>query len=156
VIDRAQTAGLHYVALPSTNLFLQGRVGSGAENMRGMAPVAALARAGANVSFGADNVRDAFCAFGDFDPMAVLNLGAHIGHLAEPARDWAALVTRNPARTMGLAWDGIIAAGAPADLVLFSGRNSGEISARTSPARVVIRAGKWMTSSIPDFRELND
>jgi cytosine deaminase len=156
VIDRAQAAGLHFVALPTTNLFLQGRDGSGAENMRGMAPVAALTSAGANVSFGADNVRDAFCAFGDFDPMAVLNLGAHIGHLAEPARDWAQLVTRNPANTLGLAWDGIIARGAPADLVLFSGRNSSEISARTSPDRVVIRAGRWITDAIPDFRELNE
>ncbi len=156
VIDRSLEAGLHFVSLPVTNLYLQGRESNGLPQLRGMTPVGHLSSVGANVSFGADNVRDGFCAFGEFDPMAVLNLGAQIGHLDEPGRDWSALVTKNPALSMGLDWNGEIVDGAPADLVLFSARSSGELSARGDTPRIVIRNGKWLSESLPDYRELNE
>ena len=154
VIDLALEAGLHFVALPSTNLYLQSRTPDNTPTLRGMAPVAGLAARGATVSLGADNVRDGFCAFGDFDPMAVLNLGAQVGHLHEPARDWAGLVTTNPAHSMGLKWNGKIEAGAPADLVLFAARTSGEMNLRAAPERIVIRDGKWLDIAPPKFSEL--
>ena len=156
VVGRSLEAGLHFVSLPVTNLYLQGRESNGLPQLRGMTPVGHLSRVGANVSFGADNVRDGFCAFGEFDPMAVLNLGAQIGHLDEPGRDWSALVTKNPARSMRLDWNGEIINGAPADLVLFSARSSGELSARGDTPRIVIRNGKWLSESLPDYRELNE
>jgi len=154
VIGLALEAGLHFVALPSSNLYLQSRDADGAPVQRGMGPVARLAERGATVSLGADNVRDAFCAFGDFDPVAVLNLGAQVGHLHEPARDWAALVTCNPARSMGLDWDGEIAPGASADMVLFAARNSGEMNLRGNAERLVIRQGKFLDVAPPAFSEL--
>ena len=154
VVDRALEAGLHFVSLPVTNLYLQGRGADGISGPRGMAPVGYLADRGATVSVGADNVRDGFCAFGEFDPVAVLNLGAQVGHLDEPARDWAGLITVNPAASMRLGWDGRIAPGAPADLVLFSARSSGELSARGGLPRTVIRGGEWLDAEPPDFREL--
>ncbi|MBV1865681.1 MAG: amidohydrolase family protein [Rhodobacteraceae bacterium] len=154
VIAHARKAGLDFVSLPVTNLYLQGRNSNGVPQTRGMMPVRALKEAGAMVSMGADNVQDGFCAFGDFDPMAVLNIGAQVGHLDNPARDWAALITCNPARTMGLEWDGVIRDGAPADLVLFAARTSGELSSRITPERIVIREGNWLVLKAPDFREL--
>ena len=154
VIARAREAGLHFVALPTTNLYLQGRSTDGIIGPRGMAPVALLTDRGATVSLGADNVRDGFCAFGDFDPLAVLHLGAQLGHLHQPARDWAPLITTNPAHTMGLDWNGMIRAGAPADLVLMAARDSGEMSLAPAPTRQVIRAGRWLTIAPPDPREL--
>lgn len=153
-IARARDADLHFVALPVTNLYLQGRSPDGISGARGMAPVSLLAAAGATVSMGADNVRDGFCAFGDFDPLAVLNLGAQIGHLDEPARDWSSLITLNPATTMGLEWDGRIVAAAPADLVLMRARTSGEMSLNATPDRRVIRAGEWVDAQVPDVRNL--
>lgn len=154
VIGLALAAGLHFVALPATNLYLQGRSHDGVVGPRGMAPVQLLDKTGANVSLGADNVHDGFCAFGDFDPLAVLNLGAQVGHLDQPARDWSRLVTTNPAVTMRLDWDGRIVAGAPGDLVLMAARNSGEMSLRASPERQVIQAGQWLDIEIPQMREL--
>ena len=154
VIEDAVAAGLDFVALPVTNLYLQGRTEDGAPQIRGMTPVRPLVDAGARVSMGADNVRDGFCAFGDFDPATVLNIGAQVAHLDEPARDWAASITCNPACSIGLAWDGCIEAGAPADLVLFQARNSGEMATRQTPARQVIRNGAWITEQVPDFREM--
>ncbi len=154
VIARAREAGLNFVALPSTNLYLQGRSNSGIIGSRGMAPVELLSKAGANVSLGADNVRDGFCAFGDFDPLAVLHLGAQIGHLHEPARDWPQMITTNPAQTMGLEWEGMIRPGAPADLVLMAARCSTEMSLSPAPERQVIRAGKWLNIAPPSVRDL--
>jgi len=154
IITHARKAGLHFVSLPVTNLYLQGREANNTPQLRGMTPVHALVQAGATVSLGADNVNDGFCAFGDFDPMAVLNIGAQVAHLNEPARDWAKLITSNPACTMGLDWNGIISAGAPADLVLFAARTSGEMSSRITPERIVIREGKWLAQPAPDFREM--
>jgi len=155
-IAQCAKAGLHFVALPTTNLYLQARGQADAPQLRGMAPVAQLAQAGAAVSMGADNVGDGFCAFGDFDPVSVLNLGSLVGHLHEPARDWAALVTSNPARTMGLDWDGCVQPGAPADLVLFSARSSREMGMRGAPERIVIRNGNWLDNPVPGFRELTE
>ena len=156
VIGLAVKAGLHFVALPSSNLYLQSRDPDNVPTLRGMAPVARLAVRGAVVSLGADNVRDGFCAFGDFDPVAVLNLGAQVGHLHEPARDWARLITTAPARTMGLEWSGRIEVGAPADLVLFAARNSGEMGLRGAPERRVIRGGDWLEVEPPELSELID
>ena len=155
VIDRVVEADLHIVALPASNLYLQSRDNDNAPQLRGMAPVANLVDAGVTVSLGADNVGDGFCAFGDFDPLAVLNLGAQIGHLHEPIRDWSALITCNPANTMGLEWDGKIIPGAPADLVLCAARNSTEMNRNNAPRRIVIRDGNWIDTSLPDFRKLD-
>lgn len=156
VIALARQAGLHFVSLPTSNLYLQSRGIDGGPKYRGMAPVSRLSAMGATVSLGADNVQDGFCAFGDFDPMSVLNLGAQVGHLHEPARDWAALVTINPATSMGLKWDGRIVAGSPADLVLLSARNSNELNLRGAAKRIVIRGGEWLTPNLPAFSELTN
>ncbi len=50
------TAGIGVVALPHTNLFLQGRGHS--PMPRGLTAVAALRAAGAQVAAGADNLQD--------------------------------------------------------------------------------------------------
>ena len=155
VIEKALSAGLHFVSLPVTNLYLQDRTLGEAPRVRGMAPVRELAAAGATVSFGADNVRDGFCAFGEFDPVSVLALGAQVAHLEEPLRDFASFITTAPAATMGLAWDGMITAGAPAGLVILPARTSAECCARPMAARQIIRAGRWQSDTPPAFSELD-
>lgn len=153
-ISSALDAGLHFVALPTSNLYLQSRNRENSPTERGMAPVARLASLKATISLAADNVRDGFCAFGDFDPMAVLGLGAQVAHLHEPARDWCALITTNPATSLRLEWAGKIEAGAPADLVLFSARNGGEMNISNGAERRIIRNGEWIKAQLPAFRDL--
>lgn len=156
VIAAAKEAGLHFVSLPLSNLYLQSRDPEQPPTLRGMAPVALLGQQGLTVSLGADNVRDGFCAFGDFDPLAVLGIGAQVAHLHEAARDWISLITTSPSKTMGLDWDGIICAGAPADLVLLSARNSGEFNMRNTVERRVMRQGRWIDAALPSFSDLNN
>ena len=155
VMASAKQAGLHFVSLPLSNLYLQSRDPIAPPVLRGMAPVALMHQQGLPVSLGADNVRDGFCAFGDFDPLAVLGIGAQVAHLNEPPRDWVSLITTNPSKTLGLEWDGVICAGAPADLVLLSARNSSEFNLRNTVERRVMRNGSWINATLPPFSDLN-
>ena len=45
---------------------------------------------------------------------------------------------------------------APADLVLFGARNWTELLARPQADRTVLRAGREIETTLPDYRELDD
>jgi cytosine deaminase len=51
---------------------------------------------------------------------------------------------------------GRIAVGSPADLVLFSARRWSEFLSRPQSDRVVLRRGKVIDRSLPDYRELDN
>ncbi len=72
-------AGIGVVALPQTNLFLQGRDHPVA-TPRGLTAVAALVDAGATVCAGADNVQDPFNLVGRSDPLETAALMVMAGH----------------------------------------------------------------------------
>jgi cytosine deaminase len=114
-----------------------------------------MAAAGIPVSIATDNVRDGFFAFGDHDPLATLAVAAFAAHLPAPLAAWGEAITRAPARAMGLAWDGTLAEGAPADLVLFDGRSDSEVLARFGHPRRVLRAGRFVAARPPSHRELD-
>jgi cytosine deaminase len=73
-------AGIHVVALPQTNLFLQGR-GSQQAMPRGLTAVKALRSAGVNVAAGADNLQDPFNPVGRADALETAGLMITAGHL---------------------------------------------------------------------------
>jgi cytosine deaminase len=78
-----------------------------------------------------------------------------IAHLDRPYGDWARSVTATPAAIMGLD-AGVIRKAAPADLVLFRARSMNELLSRPQADRVVIRAGRAIDTTLPDYRELDD
>jgi cytosine deaminase len=155
LLIRMRDTGIHVVTLPQTNLALQDRHPARSPRLRGMAPIREFAAAGIPVSIGTDNVRDGFYAFGDHDPLEALALAAHVAHLPDAARLWPASITVNPARAMGLSWDGVIRRGAPADLVLFEARSGSELFARHGTPRRILRAGRWVVASLPSHAELD-
>jgi len=65
-------AGIGVVALPHTNLYLQGR--GSAPMPRGLTAVAALRDAGVNVAAGADNLQDPFNPMGRGCPFETASL----------------------------------------------------------------------------------
>jgi cytosine/creatinine deaminase len=57
---------------------------------------------------------------------------------------------------MGLPETGQIGLGMTADLVVFKARNFNELMARQQGDRTIIRAGKAIDTTLPDYSELDD
>jgi len=80
VAELVARAGISVVALPQTNLFLQGRDHPQAMP-RGVTAVRALMRAGVTVCAGADNLQDPFNPLGRGDPLETAGLMIATAHL---------------------------------------------------------------------------
>ena len=155
-IRLVKKAGVGVVSLPMCNLYLQGRKSGKTPRWRGVTLLHELKRQGVSVAIASDNCRDPFFAFGDHDAMEVFNLSVRIAHLDHPYNDWANAITLTPADLMGLPQVGRIGAGLPADLVLFKARSYGELLSRSQHDRIVLRDGKSIDTTLPDYAELDD
>jgi cytosine deaminase len=137
IAEAVAAAGIAVVALPATNLYLQGR-DQQAAMPRGLTAVRALRAAGAVVAAGADNVQDPFNPLGracPFETAALMVLTAHL----QPDEAWAC-VTEMAARATGVA-PTRIAPGEPADLIAVPAASLREAMASGAPGRRVWRRG---------------
>jgi cytosine deaminase len=155
-LDLVKRAGIALVSLPLTNLYLQDRQPGRTPRWRGVTPVHELEACGIPVAIAGDNCRDPFYAFGDHDMLEVFREAVRIAHLDRPYGRWPRAVTTTPARLMGLPAPGWIGAGQPADLVLFTARDFSELLARPQADRRVLRAGRFIDTTLPDYRDLDD
>ncbi|VWX61504.1 Amidohydrolase [Burkholderiales bacterium 8X] len=140
-------AGIHLVALPTTNLYLQG-AWDGTPVQRGITRMREARAAGIGMSVATDNVQDGFYPYGSYDLIETFSLGVQVAHLA-PAMNWLEAITVAPARAMGLVWDGRIAPGCPADLLLLSATADHELLTPAGRSRTVIRSGRALTPLPP-------
>ncbi len=148
-------AGIDIVVLPMCNMYLQDRVPGRTPRWRGVTLVHEMRAAGINVSVASDNTRDPFYAYGDLDMVEVFREATRILHLDHPFGDWHRAFAANPAQAMGIKGRGLIAAGQPADLILFSARVMTELLARPQADRVVLRDGRVLEATAPHWRELD-
>jgi len=125
------------VALPSTNLFLQGR-GHQEAMPRGLTAVKALREAGVVVAAGADNLQDPFNPMGRADPFETASLTVLAAHLS-PEDAWSAVTSWSAAATGRR--PGEVAPGAVADLVAVPAGSLREAIATGGPGRRVWRHG---------------
>jgi cytosine deaminase len=88
IAELVASAGINVIALPHTNLYLQGR--GSAPMPRGLTAVAALRRAGVNVAAGADNLQDPFNPVGRACPFETAGLMVMTAHLL-PHEAWASV-----------------------------------------------------------------
>lgn len=135
-------AGITLTALPSTNLYLQGSWRD-TPLERGITRLREARTAGVRTCLASDNVADAFFPYGVYDPLEAWALGVQMAHLA-PAEDWLDTVTVAPAQAMRLDWDGRLAPGCPADLVLLAARDGWQAMAPAGRVRRVCRQGVWL------------
>ena len=149
-------ANIGIVSLPMCNLYLQDRQSGRTPRWRGVTLLHELKAAGIPVAVASDNCRDPFYGFGDHDVLEVLNMAARIAHLDRPWEDWPRTVTTTPADLMGLPNLGRIGVGLPADLILFKARNFSELLSRSQRDRTVLRQGREIDTTLPDYRELDD
>jgi cytosine deaminase len=160
-IDKVARAGIAVVSLPMCNLYLMDRDGRGRSTpvRRGVTTVRELAAAGVPVALASDNTRDPFYAYGDLDALEVFREGARILHFDHPqdqAWNWIATVTSGASAIAGLAYRGLLQPESPAHLVLFGARSWTELLARPQSDRIVLRGGKLIDTTLPDYRELDD
>ncbi|MGV3489755.1 MAG: cytosine deaminase [Devosia sp.] len=162
-IDRVVQAGIAIVSLPMCNMYLQDRVNEDGRVRtpirRGVTLLNEFKAAGAQVAIASDNTRDPFYAYGDLDGVEVFREGARILHFDHPqadAWDWLRAITSAPAAHAGFTYKAVIEPGAPADLVLFRARDWTELNARPQMDRIVLRQGRAIDITLPDYRELDD
>jgi len=142
VAEKIAAAGISVVALPSSNLFLQGRehrVGT----PRALTPVGMLGAAGVNVAAGADNLQDPFNPVGRGDCLETAALMIMAGHVLPP--DAYFMVSGAVRRMMGLGTAGT-SPGDIADLVILPSETVREAIAFAPNHRIVIRAGQVVTA----------
>ncbi|GAN54354.1 cytosine deaminase [Tanticharoenia sakaeratensis] len=146
---RVRDAGITIITLPMVNLYLQDRIAGRTPRWRGITPVQELSAAGIDVIAASDNCRDPFFMFGDHDMMETFREFVRIGHLDADIADRIAHVSHMPARSMG--HTAHIAPGASADLVLCNAASSDQLLARPQSDRKVLRAGRPIVTTPPDY-----
>ncbi|MDL2400703.1 cytosine deaminase [Rhizobium mayense] len=154
-IDLVARAGISVVSLPMCNMYLQDRHAGHTPRWRGVTLLHELSAAGVPTAVASDNTRDPFYAYGDLDPVEVFREAVRILHLDHPLDTAARVITTSPSAIVGRPDIGCIAVGGPADLVLFSARRWSEFLSRPQSDRVVLRKGKVIDRSLPDYRELD-
>lgn len=123
--EKLAKAGVSVVSLPSANLYLQGRT-NGTPDRRGVTRVRELQEAGVQVVVGTDNVRDAFCPLGRFDPRQSLALATLAAHLDPPFGRYLPMITTNARAALGLAPNTVDGA-AIGDLIQFDAETTADL-----------------------------
>ncbi len=143
VIDRIREAGIHVVALPATDLYLNGRSETG-PSLRGLAPVKRLLAAGVNVALSSNNIRNAFTPLGRADPLEIALLLAYAGHMGTQVDRQSLLdmVTVNSARILGIERRYGIRPGGDADLVILNTTRVDDVIADQPERLYVLKRGR--------------
>ncbi|WP_330307809.1 MULTISPECIES: amidohydrolase family protein [unclassified Streptomyces] len=138
IAKEAAASGIGVVALPLTNLYLQGR-DTPARTPRGLTAVRALLDAGVPLAGGGDNIRDPFNPVGRADPLETAGLLVAAGHLTLPEAVHA--VTTGARTVLGLPAAGPYE-GAIADLLAVRADSLSGVVGASYPDRIVFKGGR--------------
>jgi cytosine deaminase len=156
-LDKVAEAGLSIVSLPMCNMYLQDRrTDRTTPRWRGITLLHEMKARGIKVAIASDNTRDPFFAYGDLDLLEVFREATRILHLDHPFADWPKTIATTPADIMGLKGFGCLRADALAHFTIFRGRSWTELLSRPESDRIVVRAGRAIESTLPDYSELDD
>ncbi len=156
IITLVKEANINIIALPMCNLYLQDRNPNYTPKMRGITDVHGLKKQGVPIAFASDNCRDPFYGFGDHDGLEVLKESIRICHLDTPYDNWVSSINKVPAQLMNLPNLGKIGVGLNADLIIFKARYFSELFSRPQSDRKVMRNGKFIDTTLPDYSQLDD
>ncbi|MCV9878481.1 cytosine deaminase [Brenneria izbisi] len=150
-------SGINFVSCPTESIHLQGRFDTFPKR-RGVTRVAELDRAGLNVCFAQDSIKDPWYPLGNGNILRVLDAGLHICHMMgyEDLQRCLDFVTDNSAKAMNLGEGYGIAVGRPANLVILDAKNDYETVRRQAKASVSIRHGKVIMRRIPEQLSYQD
>lgn len=155
-LDLMAEAGIAAVTLPTVNMYLQDRAVRRTPRWRGVTVAHEMIQRGIVVAAAGDNCRDSFYAYGDHDIVDTYRQAVRILHMDHPLIGSPALVGTMPSIIGKLEHHGRFAVGAPAQLIVFNARTLNEIVSRPHPDRLIIRDGKRIVVTSPDYSELWD
>lgn len=153
-INRLAEAGIGVVALPECNAYLMDRDAPDPV-LRGTAPVHALRAAGVEVAIGSDNMADGFHAYGGMDLVESFRFAVRLIHLDHPVGPWPQALSTIPARLMKAKGYSGLSVGQAADFIAFNARNWTEFMCRPQSDRLVVRGGRALSESPPEWRQLD-
>jgi cytosine/creatinine deaminase len=154
-LDAVAKRNISIVSLPMCNMYLQDRrADQTTPRWRGVTLLHEMKARGINVCVASDNTRDPFYAYGDLDMMETYRMATRTVHFDHPVADWPKTIGANAAKAMGID-AGTIKVGAPADFVLCKGRSWTELLSRPEASRIVVRDGKAISTTLPDYSELD-
>jgi len=148
-------ARIDIVSLPTVNMYLQSRVHGITPRWRGVTVLHEMKARGLRVAVAGDNCRDPFHAYGDHDMLENFAQAVKIAQLDHPIGDWIAAVSATPAAIMGLDGRGRLRAGDAADLIVLKARDWSEALSRFQADRVVLRQGRAIDTTLPDYALLD-
>lgn len=154
-LDLVAKAGIGVVSLPMCNMYLQDRQAGRTPRWRGVTLLHEMAARGVPVMVSSDNTRDPFYAYGDLDGLEVYREATRILHLDHPIGDWPKAIAATPAEQLRLDGRGRLAVGDGADLIVTRARSFSELLSRPQADRTVIRAGRAIDRTLPDYAELD-
>ncbi|MET0540815.1 MAG: amidohydrolase family protein, partial [Variovorax sp.] len=155
-IAACKDAGIDVVSLPTVNMYLQDRsAGARTPRWRGVTVLHEMKARGLRVAVAGDNCRDPFYAYGDHDMLDTFTQAVKILHLDHPLGDWIRAATETPAAIMKID-RGVLKSGSPADFIVLKARSYSEMLSRHQFDRAVIRAGRTIDTTLPDYRLLDD
>ena len=143
LLDRAASAGIGLVVLPTCNAWLQDGAPGRTPRLRGLAPLHEARAAGVPVMIGSDNVRDGFYPFGDYDLFEAFRTAVPAAHL-DP-RAWLDAIAGIPAAWMGR--DAGLREGGPADFIHIRAADLDDAVSRPRARREVWRGGRIITTN---------
>ncbi|MEM9793101.1 MAG: cytosine deaminase [Pseudomonadota bacterium] len=152
-LDLVAEAGLSVVSLPLCNLYLQDRQAGRTPRFRGITLVHEMFARGIAVAFASDNTRDPFYAYGDLDMLEVMREATRIGHLDHSHGEWPMSFSVVPADICG--FSPCSTQNEPADMIIYNARSWTELFARPQSDRIVLRNGRQIDRTLPDYRELD-
>ncbi|KVE23875.1 cytosine deaminase [Burkholderia singularis] len=144
-------SALNFISCPTESIHLQGRFDTFPKR-RGVTRVAELDRAGLNVCFGQDSIKDPWYPLGNGNILRVLDAGLHICHMMgyDDLQRCLDFVTDHSARAMHLGERYGIEPGRPANLLVFDADSDYDAVRRQAKARLSIRHGKIIMQREPE------
>lgn len=144
LLDRVAKHPITLVTLPGTNLLLQDARAGRTPRNRGLTLVNEAMQRNIPTMVATDNVQDAFCPLGEYDPVKALQLGVYSGHLQHAFDVWSQSICRfdwlNSATDKNFSL-----VGKEADFVIFDTKNVS--SWPSNIARLVMRKGQFITNT---------
>lgn len=134
---------INFISCPTESIHLQGRFDSYPKR-RGLTRVPEIDRAGMNICFAQDSIRDPWYPVGNGNIIRILDAGLHICHMLgyEDLQRCLDFVSDNSAQTMFLKDDYGIEVGRPASFILFNAKTDYDVVANQAKAILSVRNGK--------------